>query len=198
MLHSIGLFLNPQGEWEKIRDSEPTGGGVFLRHTWLFALIPPVCGYYGTTQLGWSFGSADPVKLTPGSAAQIAILYYFAVLVVTFSVANMIRWMSTTYGARQSFGNCMALASYSGTPLFLVGALEAYPVLWINLLAGLPALAYTVYLFYTGVPVVMRIPPERGFLLSSAMLAFGLVALVAMLAVTALLWGFGVAPTFTS
>lgn len=198
MFHTIGLFLNPQAEWEKILAGDPSAGGVFLRHTWLFALIPPLCGYYGTTQLGWSLGNAPPVKLTEGSAAQIAVLYYLAILVVTFSMASMIRWMSTTYGARQSFGNCMALASYSATPLFLVGALEAYPVLWVNLLAGLPALAFTIYLFYTGVPVVMNIAPERGFLLSSAMLAFGLVALTAMLAVTALLWGFGVAPNFTS
>ncbi|MHC4109302.1 MAG: hypothetical protein ACYSTY_14580 [Planctomycetota bacterium] len=47
-------------------------------------------------------------------------------------------------------------------------------------------------------PIMMEIPRERGFLFSSAMLAFGLVTLVAMLAVTVLLWGAGFAPSFTS
>ena len=61
---------------------------------------------------------------------------------------------------------------------------------------GLPVVGYTVYLFYTGVPVVMRIPPERGFLFSSAVLAFGMVALVAMLAVTVILWSQGFGPSF--
>ena len=44
----------------------------------------------------------------------------------------------------------------------------------------------------------MRIPPERGFLLSCAVLAFGMVALVAMLAVTVILWSRGFAPAFTA
>ena len=71
-------------------------------------------------------------------------------------------------------------------------------MLWLNLVVGLPALAFTTYIFFTGVPIMMEIPEERGFLFSSAMLAFGLVTLVSMLAVTALLWGTGFAPSFTS
>ena len=93
---------------------------------------------------------------------------------------------------------CLALASFTVTPLFIIGLAQANPILWINLLLGLPALAYTSYLFFTGVPVMMEVPPERGFLFSSAVMAFGLVALVAMIVVTVLLWGAGLAPSFTS
>ena len=80
----------------------------------------------------------------------------------------------------------------------MIGLLQLYPVLWLNLIAGLPVLAFTTYVFYSGVPIMMEIPEERGFLFSSAMLAFGLVTLVALLAITALLWGAGYAPSFTS
>jgi hypothetical protein len=52
--------------------------------------------------------------------------------------------------------------------------------IWLNFVLGLPALAYMVYLLYTGVPVMMEIFEERGFLFSSAVLAvtsnYGLVA----------------------
>jgi len=44
----------------------------------------------------------------------------------------------------------------------------------------------------------MEIPEERGFLFASAVLAVGLVALVAVLAITAILWGSGFGPVFTS
>ncbi|NIU11195.1 MAG: hypothetical protein GWN81_20645, partial [Phycisphaerae bacterium] len=57
--------------------------------------------------------------------------------------------------------------------------------------------AYTVYLLYSGVPIMMGISQERGFLFSSALVTFGLVAFVAMLAITVILWGFGLAPEFT-
>ena len=58
-------------------------------------------------------------------------------------------------------------------------------------------LGYTIFLFYSGVPAVMEIPQERGFLFSSAVMAFGLVALVALLAVSVLLWSSGFGPSFT-
>jgi glyoxylase-like metal-dependent hydrolase (beta-lactamase superfamily II) len=63
---------------------------------------------------------------------------------------------------------------------------------------GLPALAYTVYLLYSGVPVMMGVTKERGFLFASAVLAVGLVMLVAVLAATAILWGMGVGPALTT
>ena len=70
-------------------------------------------------------------------------------------------------------------------------------MLWINRVVGIPALAYTVYLLYTGVPVMMGISEDRGFLFSSDVLAVGLVAFVELLATTAILWGMGLEPQFT-
>jgi hypothetical protein len=63
---------------------------------------------------------------------------------------------------------------------------------------GLLALASSVYLLYSGVPILMNISEDKGFLMSSALLALGLVALVTLLAVTALFWGFGFHPEFTN
>ena len=126
------------------------------------------------------------------------MLYYLAMLAGVGTVGWAIHWMGKTYGADQPIGQCIALASFTATPLFLIGILQAYPVLWLNFVVGLPVLAFTIYIFFTGVPIMMEISEDRGFLFSSAMLAFGLVTLVAMLAVTALLWGTGFAPSFTS
>jgi hypothetical protein len=133
-------------------------------------------------------------KLTPDSALQIAILTYLVMLVAVFSLGKAIHWMGQTYGSKQTLAQAIALAAYTGTPLWLVGFFFLYPVLWFNMLVGLPALAYTVYLLYTGVPVMMAVTRERGFLFASAVLAVGLVMLVAALAVTAILWGMGVGP----
>ena len=66
------------------------------------------------------------------------------------------------------------------------------------MLIGLPALAYTVYLLYTGVPVMMGVNQERGFLFASAVLAVGLVMLVAVLGVMAMLWSMGIGPEVTT
>ena len=194
----LKLFIHPSAGWAAIHARRYSVAGVFIGHTLLFALIPAVAGYIGTTQVGWQVADGEVIRLTGASAGNIALLYYLAMLAGVATVGAAIHWMGKTYGADQPIGQCIALASFSATPLFLIGALQAYPVLWLNLVAGLPVLAFTTYIFFTGVPIMMEIPQERGFLFSSAMLAFGLVTLVAMLAVTALLWGSGFAPSFTS
>lgn len=194
LAHTGALFTKPQAAWENIRQERYSIGHVYFAHTIWLALIPPIAGFIGTTQVGWQLGVGDPVKLTTESALRIAVLYYIALLIVAFSVGWMVHWMGKTYGADQPLSQCVALASYTATPLFLSGIMTLYPMLWLNLVIGIPILGYTVYLFYTGVPIMMEIPQERGFLFSSAMVAFGLVALVALLAVTAILWGMGFEP----
>lgn len=196
--HVWGLFSDPKREWETIREQHYSIIQCYARHTLILALVPVVSGFIGTTQVGWQIGAGDPIKLTSGSAFRIVLLYYPAMLVAVFSVGWVIHWMGKTYGANQPLSQCVVLASYTATPLFLIGMMELYPILWLNLVLGLPVLGYTVYIFYLGVPIVMKIPEERGFLFSSAIMAFGLVALVAMLAVTAILWGIGIEPTFTA
>jgi len=195
--HIIGLLSDPTRQWEKIREQYQSGSGNPVGHVLILALIPAISGYIGTTQVGWRIGVGEPIRITGDSAMSIAIIYYIALLVGIFSVGWVIHLLGKAYEVQKPLPLCIALAAYTATPLFLIGLMQVYPVLWLNMLMGLPALAYTVYLLYSGLPIMMEIPTERGFLYSSAVLAVGLVALVAMLAMTALLWGMGLQPVFT-
>lgn len=195
--HVWGLLSDPVREWRAIRDERCTIGKCYCSHVLLLAAIPVIAGFIGTTQVGWRVGAREPVRLTLESGLMIGAATYVTMLVAVFSIGWLIHWMGSTYGSRQPLPQCIALAAYSATPLWLIGIMWLYPVLWFNLLVGLPALAYTVYLLYTGVPIVMEIPEERGFLFSSAVLAVGLVTLVAVLAITVILWGSGFGPSFT-
>ena len=195
--HIWGLFVNPKREWVSIRNDECTVGKCYALHVMLLAAIPAISGFIGTTQFGWQIGAGDPVKLTLESAGLISIMYYFAMLVGVYAIGWMIHWMGKTYDADVPLAQCVVLAAYTATPLFLIGIMELYPVLWLNMVVGIVALAYTVFLLYSGVPIMMDISEDRGFLFSSAVLAVGLVAFVGLLAVTALLWGMGLEPQFT-
>ena len=197
MQHIIGLFTDPPKQWVKIREQYQSEGRQSIGHIFLLAAIPAISGYVGTTQVGWRIGVGDPIHITGDSAIAIAVIYYIALLVGVFSIGWVIHLLGKAYEVDKPLPLCIALASYTATPLFLIGLMQVYPVLWLNLLIGLPALAYTVYLLYSGLPIMMEIPPEKGFLYSSAVLAVGLIALVALLATTALLWGLGLQPVFT-
>ena len=194
--HVREILTEPRAAWARIRDDTWTIPDLYLYVIAPLALISPVAGFIGTTTFGWQIGAGLPLKLTVSSAAQISIVYFGAILVTIFVIGALIHWMSETYGAKQPLERCVAIAAYSAVPLFLVGVFQIYPVLWINFLIGLPALAYAVYLLYLGVPIVMNISTERGFLFSSAVLAVSLVALVGLLASTVVLWSYGLGPSF--
>ncbi|MDH3311385.1 MAG: YIP1 family protein [Gammaproteobacteria bacterium] len=194
--HVWGLLAYPEKEWKTIRKESCTIGKCYCTHVLLLAAIPPIAGYIGTTQVGWQVVSREVHKLTPESGLWIAGLSYLTILVAVFTIGKLIHWMGQTYGAKQPLSQCIALAAYTATPLYLSGIMLLYPLLWLNLLLGLPVLAYTVYLLYTGVPIMMGIPRERGFLFSTAVLAVGLVTLVAVLAATVILWDIGAGPVF--
>ncbi|MCK4952120.1 MAG: YIP1 family protein [Gammaproteobacteria bacterium] len=196
--HITGLLSHPEKEWKLIHNERCTIGKCYCSHVLALAAIPAICGFIGTTQFGWQIGGRDPVMLTTDSALTIAVIFYITMLVAVFSVGKMIQWMAKTYDSEQPLPTCIALSAFTATPLFLIGIMQLYPVLWLNFIVGLPALAYTVYLLYVGLPIMMEISKDKAFLFSSAVIAVGMVMLVAVLAATALLWGFGFEPAFTS
>jgi hypothetical protein len=104
--------------------------------------------------------------------------------------------MSDTYGAENStIAKGIMIAGLTATPLFVTGTGRfLIPLLWLDLLIGVVAVSWAVYLMYIGIPIVMDIPQERGFLFSSAILAIALVILVSIMVVSILAWDYGAAP----
>jgi hypothetical protein len=51
-----------------------------------------------------------------------------------------------------------------------------------------------MYLLYRGLPIVLRIDPQRGMLMASALVAYLLVAAVSLLGLTVMLWIHGIGP----
>ena len=112
--HVLKIFSNPKTGWEAVHAHRYSVGGVFTKHTLIFALIPAIAGYIGTTQVGWQVADGEVVRLTGGSAGRIAVLYYLAMRAGVGTVGWAIHWMGKTSGADQPIGQCMALP---GSPI---------------------------------------------------------------------------------
>lgn len=196
--HVWGLLAHPEREWQQIRGEHESISHLYLHHVLILAAIPVLSAYIGTTQVGWSIGGGEAVRLTVSSALPMAVLSYLAMLSGVAVMGAFIHWMSRTYDANPSLSDCVIFAGYCATPLLLAGLVALYPDLWLTLLVGTAAFGYAAYLLYVGIPAFMNIPKEEGFMFSSSILAVGLVVLVAMLAISVLLWGFGIGPVYTS
>jgi hypothetical protein len=197
MNHLVGIMLTPRSTWESIREQDDSVIGTYLKFVIPIALLPAIAWYFGSVEVGWQLGDRV-IKLTSASAMQIMTLFYLAMLIGTGLLGFMVHWMSETYEANTSTASKgVRIAAYTLTPLFICGATGFYPLLWLDILLGCAAAAYAVYLLFIGVPIVMRIPEERGFLFASAMVAVGLVGCAALLGATVILWEMGAMPVFT-
>lgn len=198
--HTLGILLHPDSEWKAIRNEKHSFKQVFLSHVPLLALIPTVCFFFGLTQVGWSIGGGDPVKLTMWSALELCGLTYFALLLGVFALGEYINWISRTYGVKDSeerrHYEGTALAVYITTPVFLVGVFGLYPDLWLNAIATFIAGAYAVYLTYEGIPILMNISKEQAFMYATSVVTFGLVLMVIVRVGSVILWSLGVGPVY--
>ncbi len=196
--HTIGLLTRPSAQWRTIADLPESSFRTLLLYPWIMAILPAVAWYYGTTRIGWSVGDhGETIKLTMQSARQICILFYLTMVACVAIIGYFIHWMSDTYGAQSTVTKGIVIASMAATPMFIGGLVGFYPLLWLDMLIGVVAVCWAVYLMYLGIPTVMNIPEERGFLFSSAVLGVALVILICLMVGSVILWDFGAAPAFT-
>lgn len=200
--HTLGVFLNPDREWQRIRNERHSFVRVFMVHTPLLALIPVIAAYFGVTQVGWSVGNGGVIKLTSQSALWLCAGAYLAQLLTIYVLGEYTNWMSRSFGvtddARQRHYAGTALAVYSAAPMMLAGIVLLYPQLWIVATVFIIAACYSVYLVYTGIPILMNIPKERGFIYASSVITVGLVLAVVVLVATVIVWSSGLGPIYTN
>lgn len=197
--HTFGLIFKPKQQWRSISELPESSQNMLVLYPFIFALLPAIAWYWGTSRVGWTVGTYNEViKLTEESALQVNILFYCVMVAAVCGIGYFIHWMADTYGAENSsIAKGIMIAGLTSTPLFVAGLVGFHPVLWMDLLIGVAAISWAVYLMYLGIPIVMNIPQERGFLFSSAILAISLVILVCIMVVSILAWDYGAAPAFT-
>lgn len=196
--HTFGLLVRPSHQWKIVSQLSESSLTALLLYPCIMAILPAVAWYYGTSQIGWSVGDhGEAIRLTAASARTICILFYFTMIACVAVIGYFIHWMSETYGADSSTTRGIVIAGLTATPLFVAGLVGFYPILWLDMLVGVVAVSWAVYLMYLGIPIVMNIPKERGFLFSSAILAIALVILICLMVGSVILWEFGAAPQFT-
>ena len=196
--HTFGLLVKPSAQWRTIAKLPDSSFRTLLLYPCLFALLPAVAWFYGTSQVGWTVGEGNEViKLTTQSARQITVLFYVTMLASVAIIGYFVHWMSDTYGADSTLTKGIVITGLTCTPLFLAGLVGFYPLLWIDLLIGVVAISWSVYLLYLGIPIVMDIPEERGFLFASAIVGVAMVIFICIMVGSVIVWDMGAAPSFT-
>lgn len=198
LAHTFGLLTHPDRQWEAIRKDSESVTRLYTGHVLFLALIPALAGFFGTSQVGWQIGDGQVTRLSVSSALSLSVLFYAAMLAGIFVLGKFIDFFAATYGAGDQSPRGITMAAYTATPIFLIGVIAVYPNIWVNMMAGLVAITYAVYLLYEGLPILMKIPEDRGFMFATAVLTVGLIMFVALLAISVVIWSMGIGPEYVT
>ena len=196
MINTIGLFIAPQSQWHKVAENSNPSIVAPLAYIFMLAWIPAVAWYYGTTIVGWQVGDGETVRLSKSSASVMISLFYFAMVACVSGIGYIIARMAETYGSHSTLAKGFTVAGLSATPLFLGGLMGFMPIFSVAIIVLIAAVSYAMYLFCTGIPIVMDTPEDRVFLYASAALTAVLVVTVVLLVTTVILWDMGLSPEF--
>ncbi len=194
--HVIGMYTHPKEECRNIDRRQETFFYAFS-HIAIIALIPTIVAYYSTVYTGWSMGG-ELIKLSESSALLMATGMYFGLVAGVVALAVVIHELAKAFESLTTFTQSLELAAYTATPLFMIGFAGLYPELWVVMAALLIGVSYSVYLLFSGVPLLMQLPQEKGFIYSSSVVTCGLVLMVILMTGAVLLWGITTGPIFAS
>lgn len=146
------ILIDPQNEWRAI-DAEPdTPSNILKSYVAILAAIPVVCGFIGASIIG-----VGPYRTGVVIGLVAAVIHYVLTLLGVYVVAFVIDALAPTFGGKKNFNSAFKVAAYAPTALWIAGVFSLLPVLSALTIVGL----YSLYLFYLGLPMLMRAPPER-------------------------------------
>ena len=148
-----GILLQPGSTWKAI-DGEFTKPAALYRG-WVLplALIGPICWGIGTLVFGMSFGVVGFYRLPLQNIGTIMVVDYVLSVVGVWALGLIISLLAPTFGGQRNDVQGLKVAAYATTAWFGAGVFQLLPQLaLVRILVSL----YSVYLIFSGVPIVMK------------------------------------------
>jgi hypothetical protein len=171
------IITDPKAEWPVIEREPTTVEKLYREYIALLAAIPVLAGLVGgvliggPTLFGWS--------RTPVVAGVIgAIVGYLLALVGVYIAAFIVDKLAPTFDSQPNQMQALKLVAYAYTPAWVAGI--AYLIPGLGTLIVLLGSLFSIYLFYLGLPVMMKTPQAK-------VIPYMLVAAVVIIILTFLL-----------
>lgn len=150
------IILKPKDEWPLIAAEPMSQGDIFKRWVLPLAAIGPIANFIGGQVFGYGgFGfSYRPTLL--GGIVSALLSYAFTILGI-YVMALIADWLAPKFDGQSNRLNALKLVAFGATANFLAGIFGLIPALGVFGLLGL----YSIYLFYTGAPMLMKVPEAK-------------------------------------
>jgi len=168
----LDILMRPRETWLQINAEDGNPGRIYLGYLVFLAAIPAVAGFIGYSLVGvGAFGISVRVPVVQGLVSMV--VGYVLSLAMVYVMALIANTLAPRFQAQQDMGSAFKLVAYASTAGMLGGVFSILPSL---AMLGLLAALYSVYLIFTGIPVLMKAPQEKAAGYTVALVVCGIVA----------------------
>ncbi len=176
------ILLKPKETWPVIAAEAADTRSIYTNYVMILAAIPAIAGFIGLSLIGAGAFGVN-VRIPVASGIVHMLISWVLSLAMVFVLALIVDALAPTFGGSKSPISALKLVAYGTTASFVGGIFNLIPVLSI---LGLVAALYSIYLIYTGLPVLMRCPPEKAAAYTAVVVVCGVVAAVVLAALATL------------
>ncbi|MES1155175.1 MAG: Yip1 family protein [Pseudorhodoplanes sp.] len=169
------ILLSPDTEWPVIENESGEPRPLFLNYVAILAVIPAIAGFIGTSIIGITV-SAGTFRVPIVTGLLNAVISYLFSFVVVYVVALVIDALASYFRGERHFPSALKLAVYSYTPVWLAGIFLLLPGLRFLTMLGL----YGLYLLWTGLPPLMRVPRDQSLIFAFAVVVCAVIVFIAL------------------
>ena len=168
----LDILMRPRDTWLQIDAEDGNPARIYLGYLVFLAAIPAVAGFIGYSLIGvGAFGISVRVPVVQGLVSMV--VGYVLSLAMVYVLALIANMLAPRFQAQQDMGSAFKLVAYASTAGMLGGVFSILPSL---AMLGLLAPLYSVYLLYTGIPVLMKAPQEKAVGYTAALVVCGILA----------------------
>ncbi len=179
------ILLRPKETWPRIAAEPATPATIYRGWLVFLAAIPAICGFVGYTLIGAGMMGVS-VKLPIATGLAQMVIGYLLSLGIVYVLALVVNALAPTFGGSKDFVAALKVVAYGSTAGFVGGVFSVVPAF---ALLSLLAAIYSIYLLYTGLPVLMRSPAEKAGAYTTVVVVCSIVAMIVLASVTSLFVG---------
>lgn len=152
------ILTKPKEEWPVIAGESTSVASLYSGYIVILAAIPVLAGFIKMSLIGTSFlFTTVRVGILTGLVA--AIVSYALSLAGVYLAAFVIEKLAPTFQSQGDILQALKLVAYAYTAAWVAGVFNLLPI--IGILGVLAGGIYSIYLFYLGLPALMKTPPDK-------------------------------------
>ena len=177
------ILLKPKLTWPVIAAEGGDVASLYTGWVMILAAIPAVASFIGMTMFGIG-GFGITIRVPIFSALLNMLIGYGLTLVMVFVLALIVEALAPSFGGTKDRIAALKVVAYSFTAVWIAGVLSLVPAL--GALGGLIGLGWSIYLLYTGLPVLMRTPADKAGAYTAVTIVCAIIAAIVIGAVSSL------------